>query len=181
MIDTLHASLEPARTLQPWRRFELEPRGYVLATLHRPALVDNPELLTRMITALDHVAETLPVIFPMHPRTRKNLTAEPARVRVTEPLSYRPFLGLEAESAAVITDSAGVQEETTVLGVHCFTLREVTERPETLDGTNRLLGLDPDALRQVPSLLGEPTPGHVPELWDGHAGERAADAIEGAL
>jgi UDP-N-acetylglucosamine 2-epimerase (non-hydrolysing) len=180
MIDTLQASEQPARALEPWRMFGLEPGEYVLATLHRPALVDNPELLTRMIAALDHVAETWPVLFPMHPRTRKNLHTEPARVRVVEPLSYRTFLGLEAEAAAVITDSGGVQEETTVLGVPCFTLRAVTERPETLEGTNRLLGLDPDTLRDVPRLLDEPTPGHIPDRWDGHAGERAADVIEGS-
>ena len=178
MIDTLQSSKDAALALEPWRMLGLDPRAYVLVTLHRPALVDDPELLTRMITALDHVAETWPVLFPMHPRTRKNLQIEPARTKVTEPLSYRTFLGLEAEAAAVITDSGGVQEETTVLGVPCFTLREVTERPETLEGTNRLLGLDPDALRDVPRLLEEPTPGRIPEQWDGQAGERAADAIE---
>ncbi|MFL5969048.1 MAG: non-hydrolyzing UDP-N-acetylglucosamine 2-epimerase [Gaiellaceae bacterium] len=181
MIDTLRASEHAARALEPWREFGLEPHEYALVTLHRPALVDDPELLARMIAALDQVAEALPVLFPMHPRTRKNLTTVPARVQVTDPLSYRPFLGLEAEAAAVITDSAGVQEETTVLGVPCFTLRKVTERPETLDGTNRLLGLDPDALRHVPSLLETPTPGNIPPLWDGRAGERAADAIEAAV
>ncbi len=181
MIDTLRASEEAARALEPWREFNLEPRAYILVTLHRPALVDNPELLARAIAALDQVAEDIPVIFPMHPRTRKNLTREPDRVRVVEPLSYRPFLGLEAEAGAVITDSAGVQEETTVLGIPCFTLRKVTERPETLDGTNRLLGLDPDALREVTSLLDTPLPGAIPPLWDGHAGERAAAEIEGAL
>jgi UDP-N-acetylglucosamine 2-epimerase (non-hydrolysing) len=180
MIDTLRSNEDAARALEPWRMLELEQGAYVLATLHRPALVDDPELLARMIAALDHVAETWPVLFPMHPRTRKNLRIEPARARVTEPLSYRTFLGLEAEAAAVITDSGGVQEETTVLGVPCFTLREVTERPETLEGTNRLLGLDPDALRDVPRLLEEPTPGRIPAQWDGHAGERAADVIESA-
>ncbi|MFL5945084.1 MAG: non-hydrolyzing UDP-N-acetylglucosamine 2-epimerase [Gaiellaceae bacterium] len=181
MIDTLRSNLDTARALEPWRAFGLERHGYVLATLHRPALVDDADLLQEMFLALDDVAETCPVIFPMHPRTRKNLRTEPLRVQLTEPLSYRPFLGLEADARAVITDSAGVQEETTVLGVQCFTLRNVTERPETLAGTNRLLGLDPGALRSVPSLLDEQTPGQIPELWDGRAGGRAAEAIEAVL
>jgi UDP-N-acetylglucosamine 2-epimerase (non-hydrolysing) len=181
MIDTLLANVDAARALATWQGFDVEPGGYILVTLHRPALVDVPELLTKAIAALDDVAQTMPVIFPVHPRTRKNLETEPTRVLLTEPLSYRPFLSLEADAAAVITDSAGVQEETTVLGVPCFTLRKVTERPETLDGTNTLLGLEPDAMREVPALLNRPTSGEIPEFWDGRAGERAADEVERVL
>jgi UDP-N-acetylglucosamine 2-epimerase (non-hydrolysing) len=181
MIDTLRANEDVARALETWREFGVEPKGYVLVTLHRPSLVDVPELLDRTLAALDEVAETLPVIFPVHPRTRKNLTTNVARVRLHDPLPYRQFLSLEAEAAAVVTDSGGIQEETTVLGVPCFTLRANTERPETLSGTNTLLGLDPEALRELPALLGRPTRGEVPPLWDGRAGERAADEVERVL
>jgi UDP-N-acetylglucosamine 2-epimerase (non-hydrolysing) len=178
MIDTLRASEEAALALEAWREFGAEPGGYVLVTLHRPRLVDDPDLLGRTIAALDHVAESLPVIFPVHPRTRRNLDGS-TRVLLTEPLPYRQFLSLEAKAAAVVTDSGGIQEETTVLRVPCFTLRENTERPITIElGTNTLLGLEPERLRDLPTLLADPKPGQIPPLWDGRAGERAAEAIE---
>jgi UDP-N-acetylglucosamine 2-epimerase (non-hydrolysing) len=184
MIDTLLDSLESARKLAAWREFD--PGSYVLVTLHRPALVDVPDLLGRTLDALAEVARTLPVIFPVHPRTHSMLEAaglQPGRnVVLTPPLPYRTFLSLEAEAAAVITDSGGVQEETTALGVPCFTLRANTERPVTVTlGTNTLLGLDPDALRQLPSLLEDRRPSRIPPLWDGRAGERTADAVERLL
>jgi UDP-N-acetylglucosamine 2-epimerase (non-hydrolysing) len=178
MIDTLRASVGAALELEAWREFGLEPGRYVLVTLHRPRLVDDPDLLARTIAALDHVAESLPVIFPVHPRTRKNLDGS-TRVLLTEPLPYRQFLSLEAKAAAVVTDSGGIQEETTVLRIPCFTLRENTERPITIElGTNTLLGLEPERLRELPTLLAEPKDGQIPPLWDGHAGERAAEEIE---
>jgi UDP-N-acetylglucosamine 2-epimerase (non-hydrolysing) len=178
MIDTLRASEGAALELEAWREFGLEPGRYVLVTLHRPRLVDDPDLLARTIAALDHVAESLPVIFPVHPRTRKNLDGS-TRVLLTEPLPYRQFLSLEAKAAAVVTDSGGIQEETTVLRIPCFTLRENTERPITIElGTNTLLGLEPERLRELPTLLAEPKHGQIPPLWDGHAGERAAEEIE---
>jgi UDP-N-acetylglucosamine 2-epimerase (non-hydrolysing) len=178
MIDTLRASEGAALELEAWREFGLEPGRYVLVTLHRPRLVDDPDLLARTIAALDHVAESLPVIFPVHPRTRKNLDGS-TRVLLTEPLPYRQFLSLEAKAAAVVTDSGGIQEETTVLRIPCFTLRENTERPITIElGTNMLLGLEPERLRELPTLLAEPKDGQIPPLWDGHAGERAAEEIE---
>jgi UDP-N-acetylglucosamine 2-epimerase (non-hydrolysing) len=178
MIDTLRASEGAALELEAWREFGLEPGEYVLVTLHRPRLVDDPDLLARTIAALDDVAESLPVIFPVHPRTRKNLDGS-TRVVMTKPLPYRQFLSLEAKAAAVVTDSGGIQEETTVLRVPCFTLRENTERPITIElGTNTLLGLEPERLRELPTLLAEPKQGQIPPLWDGHAGERAADEIE---
>jgi UDP-N-acetylglucosamine 2-epimerase (non-hydrolysing) len=178
MIDTLRANEDAALELEAWREFGLEPGGYVLVTLHRPRLVDDPDLLARTIAALDNVAESLPVIFPVHPRTRKNLDGS-TRVLLTEPLPYRQFLSLEAQAAAVVTDSGGIQEETTVLRVPCFTLRENTERPITIElGTNTLLGLEPERLRELPTLLAEPKHGQIPPLWDGHAGERAAEEIE---
>jgi UDP-N-acetylglucosamine 2-epimerase (non-hydrolysing) len=174
MIDTLLANLDAARSLE----LEVEPRSYLLVTLHRPSLVDDRDALAETIGALDEIAQTRPVIFPVHPRTKKNL-GDVGRVVLTEPLPYLRFLSLEAQAAAVVTDSGGIQEETTVLGVPCFTLRANTERPETLEGTNRLITRR--QLRDVPRLLDEPTPGRVPELWDGHAGQRAAEAIEGLL
>jgi UDP-N-acetylglucosamine 2-epimerase (non-hydrolysing) len=178
MIDTLRANEGAALELEAWREFGLEPGQYVLVTLHRPRLVDDPDLLARTIAALDHVAESLPVIFPVHPRTRKNLDGS-TRVLLTEPLPYRQFLSLEAKAAAVVTDSGGIQEETTVLRIPCFTLRENTERPITIElGTNTLLGLEPERLRELPALLAEPKHGQIPPLWDGHAGERAAEEIE---
>jgi UDP-N-acetylglucosamine 2-epimerase (non-hydrolysing) len=181
MIDTLRANEDAAIELEVWREFGLEPGRYVLVTLHRPSLVDVPELLARTIAALDDLAETLPVIFPVHPRTRQNLEGS-TRVLLTEPLPYRRFLSLEAKAAAVVTDSGGIQEETTVLRIPCFTLRDNTERPITIElGTNTLLGLEPERLRELPALLAKPKHGQIPPLWDGQAGGRAADAIEGLL
>jgi UDP-N-acetylglucosamine 2-epimerase (non-hydrolysing) len=181
MIDTLLANVDAARALESWREFDLTPGEFVLVTLHRPSLVDVPDLLGQTMAALKHVAETVPVIFPVHPRTRKNLGTGGGGVLLTEPLPYRQFLSLEAEAAAVVTDSGGIQEETTVLGVPCFTLRDNTERPETLQGTNTLLGLEPDALREIAALLEHPKEGAIPPLWDGRAGERAADEVERRL
>jgi UDP-N-acetylglucosamine 2-epimerase (non-hydrolysing) len=178
MIDTLLANVDAARALETWRELGVEPGGFVLVTLHRPALVDDSQLLARAVAALDKVAETLPVVFPVHPRTKKNL-GNVAHILLTDPLPYRQFLSLEAEAAGVVTDSGGIPEETTVLGVPCFTLRKNTERPETLDGTNRLIQIDD--LPDIPALLEEPTPGQIPELWDGAAGKRAATEIEQAL
>jgi UDP-N-acetylglucosamine 2-epimerase (non-hydrolysing) len=183
MIDTLKANEEEARGLEAWRQYGLEPQNYLLITLHRPNLVDVPELLGRTIQALNDLAIDVPIIFPMHPRTRKmldQLGVEP-RFAAVPPLPYRSFLSLEADAAAVITDSGGIQEETTVLGVPCFTLRDNTERPETLDGTNTLLKFEPESLRDIPSLLAAPKRGEIPELWDGHAGERAAEAVQQIL
>jgi len=178
MIDTLRANEDAALALEAWREFGLEPGGYVLVTLHRPRLVDDADLLARTIAALDDVAESLPVIFPVHPRTRRNLDGS-TRILLTEPLPYRQFLSLEAKAAAVVTDSGGIQEETTVLRIPCFTLRQNTERPITIElGTNTLLGLEPERLRELPALLAEPKHGQIPPLWDGHAGERAAEEIE---
>jgi UDP-N-acetylglucosamine 2-epimerase (non-hydrolysing) len=186
MIDTLRANEDAARGLAAWREFGVEPRAYVLVTLHRPSLVDEPELLGRTLAALDEIADSLPVVFPVHPRTQRTIESEglDARtaVKLTRPLSYRSFLSLEAEAAGVITDSGGIQEETTALGVPCFTLRKNTERPVTVTlGTNTVLGLEPEALAEVPALLARPKRGEIPPLWDGRAGERAADAVERLL
>jgi UDP-N-acetylglucosamine 2-epimerase (non-hydrolysing) len=187
MIDSLLECLETARRLEAWRDLGLERGGYLLVTLHRPTLVDSRELLTKTLAALEIVSGTIPVVFPMHPRTRTRLEEYslelPSGILATPPLPYHAFVSLEADAAAVVTDSGGVQEETTALGVRCFTLRENTERPVTVtQGTNVLLGLDPGRLRELPELLRSPsTPVRQPPLWDGHAGARAAEAIERLL
>jgi UDP-N-acetylglucosamine 2-epimerase (non-hydrolysing) len=182
MIDTLLANVDGARDLAAWETYGLARAGYALVTLHRPALVDDPELLARTVDALSAVSEELPVLFPAHPRTTaalERLGLSPKGLRLTPPLPYREFLSLEVGAAAVVTDSGGLQEETTALGIPCFTLRDNTERPVTIElGTNTLLGLAPERLREVPALLRAAAEGGVPPLWDGRAGERAAEAIE---
>lgn len=186
MIDTLLRTVDRARELRAWDEHGLEEGEYLLVTLHRPALVDDPELLTVTFAALEAVAVALPVVFPVHPRTRQRLAdldVTPSdRLRLTPPLPYGEFLSLEAGARAVLTDSGGVQEETTALGVRCFTLRDNTERPVTVThGTNVVLGLQPERIREIVSLLEDPVPGGIPPLWDGRAGERAAAEIERSL
>jgi UDP-N-acetylglucosamine 2-epimerase (non-hydrolysing) len=186
MIDSLFSNLAAAQWLAAWRDYDLQRGRYVLVTLHRPALVDSAELLEETITALGLVARTFPVVFPMHPRTCARMEAAgietPFGVHITPPLSYTVFLSLELGAAAVVTDSGGVQEETTALGVPCFTLRDNTERPVTVtDGTNVVLGLDPRRLIEVPHRLRGPRVAARPPLWDGAAGQRAAVEIERVL
>lgn len=181
MIDTLHAIRPRFEQSDVHARLGLEPGSYCLVTLHRPALVDGP-LLPRTLAALARLAATMPVVFPMHPRTRARLDgALPGApgLTITGPIGYIDFLALELRAGCVLTDSGGVQEETTALGVPCFTLRANTERPVTIaHGTNRLLGLEPEAIDRIPALLAEagPAPG-LPEGWDGHAAERLADVL----
>jgi UDP-N-acetylglucosamine 2-epimerase (non-hydrolysing) len=185
MIDSLVVMRPRAERSMVHTMLGLPPRGYLLVTLHRPALVDGP-LLPAALAELERLSERMPVVFPMHPRTRAcagdHANGTPA-LHLIEPLGYVDFLALTMGAAAVVTDSGGIQEETTYLGVPCFTLRDNTERPVTLtQGTNRLLGLRIDALRSVPDLIC-PTPnGHGPPAgWDGHAGERVAGVLGEAL
>jgi UDP-N-acetylglucosamine 2-epimerase (non-hydrolysing) len=185
MIDTLVAMREHLDSAAARRAHELRERDYVVVTLHRPALVDGP-LLADAIAALARVAATLPVVFPVHPRTRAAIEAlgldVPSGLRLLEPLGYVDFLSLVASAAGVLTDSGGIQEETTYLGVPCFTLRDNTERPVTVElGTNVLLGLDPRRIDEVPQLIEAATtrPAQVPPLWDGHAARRIVDVLSG--
>jgi UDP-N-acetylglucosamine 2-epimerase (non-hydrolysing) len=183
MVDALVMCEERFRDRRAARARGLEPRGYVLVTLHRPALVDGP-LLARTIDELAALSGRYPVVFPVHPRTRARLDAgsiaAPGLV-LLEPLGYLDFLSLTADAGAVLTDSGGVQEETSYLGVPCFTLRDATERPVTVRlGTNTVLGLDPARIAEV-DLPEHPPP--IPAIpgWDGRAAERAATVLAGAL
>jgi UDP-N-acetylglucosamine 2-epimerase (non-hydrolysing) len=184
MIDTLvrlRPRLERSNVRQ---RLGVEPRDYVLVTLHRPSLVDGP-LLGKALSSLAALSELLPVVFPVHPRTRRRIVDPPSaeRLMLVEPVGYLDFLALQAGAAAVVTDSGGVQEETTFLRVPCFTLRERTERPVTVShGTNRLLGLDVDRVVEIPELLRKiSTPLAAPEGWDGRAAGRIAALLLPAL
>jgi UDP-N-acetylglucosamine 2-epimerase (non-hydrolysing) len=179
MIDSLFEHLEEAKARSPWDRFRLEPNAYGLVTLHRPALVDDRERLEQTMAALEELAQTMPLLFPVHPRTAAQLRSRPqGAVRLTEPLGYHDFLGLEDCARFVLTDSGGVQEETSALGVPCFTLRDTTERPITVElGTNTVLGVSPERIAEIPRLLEHAQTSQPIPFWDGRAGERAAAAI----
>ena len=192
MIDSLLTHVEAARRRGALARFAVERRGFALATLHRPSNVDDPARLVRLVEVLSRIGARLPVVFPVHPRTRARMEAAEIPLSelsargllISEPLGYLDFLQLEDAARLCITDSGGVQEETTALGVPCLTVRDNTERPITItDGTNKLVGSNPEVLpAEVEAVLaGQGRQGRVPELWDGKAGERAADAIRSFL
>jgi UDP-N-acetylglucosamine 2-epimerase (non-hydrolysing) len=181
MIDTLVAMRQRIEQLAVASAHGLERGEYLVVTLHRPALVDGP-LLGDALDALADAAGEMPIVFPAHPRTRaaiESLGGEPDGVRLLEPLGYLEFLGLLMDAGAALTDSGGIQEEATFLGVPCFTLRDNTERPVTIEmGTNTLLGLDPARIRAVPRLSrAARAEGAVPPGWDGRAAVRIADVI----
>ena len=188
MIDTLLRHRERARQRGGVDRFGVAAGGYALLTLHRPSNVDDPEVLRRILDALEVVADRIPVVFPVHPRTQAALersgldarVASLAGVRRLEPLGYLDFLALMSDSMVVLTDSGGIQEETTVLGVPCLTLRENTERPATIDeGTNTLVGSDPGRIVSAFEAItkGEGKRGRTPALWDGQAARRIAGVL----
>jgi UDP-N-acetylglucosamine 2-epimerase (non-hydrolysing) len=187
MIDSLLEVAPRAREARPWEAYGPSAGAYGLVTLHRPALVDEPELLGDAMGALAELAEEIPLVFPVHPRTRERLAAHGLKasgkgLHLTDPLGYVEFVGLEAGARFVLTDSGGIQEETSALGVPCFTLRDSTERPVTLElGTNTLLGLDPAAIAEIPRHLLSPRVADEIPLWDGHAGERAAAVLAAFL
>ncbi len=185
MIDTLVHLWPAVECSDAPKRLCLKPKGYGLVTLHRPSNVDEPAMLRQLTEALAQIAADLPLIFPLHPRTRQKLTTlslpmDNPRLRFVDPLGYLDFLALQRDAAVVITDSGGVQEETTYLGVPCLTVRENTERPVTVTlGTNTLVGRDMDRLRLETqrSLGGAMRQSHIAPLWDGKASERIADVI----
>jgi UDP-N-acetylglucosamine 2-epimerase (non-hydrolysing) len=187
MIDTLLTHRGRARELDVPQRYGLSPRGYGLLTLHRPSNVDDSTVFERLIEGVGTIARELPIIFPVHPRTRpvveRSVAAarlvEEGRLRLVDPLGYLEFLGLMDGARVVLTDSGGVQEETTILGVSCLTLRENTERPVTIsNGTNRLVGTDPGRIVGAWRSLSASSPMPMtPPLWDGRAAERIVEVL----
>ena len=190
MIDTLLRNRERASQSAILSTLGLQPKGYAAVTLHRPSNVDCAETFGGILTALDDVCADMPVVFPMHPRTRNNMAkmglAERVeamdQLKLIEPLGYLDFLKLMSEAAIVLTDSGGIQEETTILQVPCLTLRENTERPVTItQGTNRMTGSDPnEILTAYRAVRADPPTGRTPELWDGKAAERIVDCLVGS-
>jgi UDP-N-acetylglucosamine 2-epimerase (non-hydrolysing) len=184
MIDTLLACRELSGRSAILDDLGLAGRDYGVLTLHRPANVDDPAVLAGLLGAIGQVQRELPVVFPVHPRTRRvlegsDLAAMP-RLILTEPLGYLDFMRLLAGARLVLTDSGGIQEETTVLGIPCLTLRNNTERPITVEqGTNRLVGLDPQTIvAAARAVLAEPPRDRrVPDLWDGRAAGRVVDIL----
>jgi UDP-N-acetylglucosamine 2-epimerase (non-hydrolysing) len=192
MIDALHQFLPMAQQSRIGHELGLIDghgfRPFAVLTLHRPSSVDSPVTLRRLLQAIEEIAAEIPVVFPVHPRTQQRLAALNASVhpefRIINPVGYIDFLCLLSRARLVLTDSGGIQEETTALGVPCLTLRENTERPVTIrEGTNQLVGHDPamivSAAQQI--LAGNAKPGRVPALWDGHAAERIVEILLGEI
>jgi UDP-N-acetylglucosamine 2-epimerase (non-hydrolysing) len=193
MIDTLVRLLPVA--MERWQNNRLVLDGltvdqghYALVTLHRPSNVDEPGMLAEIMTALEDISRDVPIIFPVHPRTRQhlnnlnllNLKSARQNMKISDPIGYLDFLALQRHAVLVITDSGGIQEETTYLNVPCLTVRENTERPITVTlGTNTLVGRDMERLRLETQriLRGQGRKGQVPPLWDGHAAERIAGLL----
>lgn len=186
MIDTLLAHREKARGLDAPGRIGLKG-PYGLMTLHRPSNVDDASTFDRMMSAIAVIAGDVPLIFPVHPRTQPSIMksavtrelVERGRLRLLDPLGYLEFIGLMESSSVVLTDSGGIQEETTILGVPCLTLRDNTERPVTItSGTNRLAGTSPQTILAAwASLNGKAVAPRVPPLWDGRAAERIVETL----
>ena len=196
MIDTLLTHLDKAKGLDVWHRFGATRGNYVAMTMHRPANVDEREVLSRILEALQIIAETLPIIFPIHPRTARMLRSFSLQDQVRplaesrnainsgiwscEPLGYLDFLNLYMNARFVLTDSGGLQEETTVLGIPCLTMRPNTERPITVaSGTNVVVGNNPERILKSANdvLSGNFKKGQIPPKWDGKAGERIVDIL----
>ena len=188
MIDTLLTHLKRAKERPTLKRFGLNAGAYGLVTLHRPSNVDDPRTLESVLETLEWIQERVPLLLPLHPRTRHRLeefsllgkaTALP-NLELADPMGYLDFLALTASAKLVLTDSGGLQEETTALGIPCLTLRDTTERPVTVSvGTNIIVGSDPDAIREnVEKILaGRTKLGTIPDLWDGRASERVAEVL----
>jgi UDP-N-acetylglucosamine 2-epimerase (non-hydrolysing) len=187
MIDTLLANMERLRAPGFVQELGLQPGNFFVTTLHRPANVDSAGGFARLLQAIGDGARGLPVVFPVHPRTAKTLRelpGFPANIALVDPQPYLEFNWLVKHAKAVITDSGGITEETTVMGVPCLTLRDNTERPETVDiGTNELIGTDPAKLQPALDRLfaGEWKRGSIPPLWDGRTGERIVAELERLL
>jgi UDP-N-acetylglucosamine 2-epimerase (non-hydrolysing) len=183
MIDTLLKNRANFKKPAIWDSLRLKEGGYIVMTLHRPANVDEEAKLKDLIEEIINNSDGLPLVFPVHPRTAKileHLDIKDERLHTIEPLGYLEFNYLVERAKAVITDSGGITEETTVMGVPCMTLRDNTERPETITtGTNELLGTHPKAIKPAMEKLfaGEWKKGAIPELWDGKTGERIVECL----
>lgn len=183
MIDTLLANMKYLKAPAIWNEIELEPKEYFVLTMHRPANVDISGSLEEMLKAVCDGSQGLPVIFPVHPRTEKTLQSLhslPGNLFFVEPQPYLEFNYLVKHAKAVITDSGGITEEATVMGVPCFTLRDTTERPETISiGTNELIGTKPSSLKHAFEKLfaGKWKSGGIPDKWDGKSGERIVEIL----
>ena len=184
MIDTLLATRALCERSTILDDLGVAGRPYAVLTLHRPANVDDPRVFSGLMGAVERLQRELPIVFPVHPRTRKALDGSAAAglpgLRLADPLGYLDFMKLLGDARLVLTDSGGIQEETTVLGVPCLTLRNNTERPVTVDqGTNVLVGLDPSRIVEagLDALSAPVRPGRVPELWDGRAASRIVDTL----
>lgn len=188
MIDTLLHNLNKASQSKILQNLDLKARRYALLTMHRPSNVDDPQILERLAGALTTINQDIPVVFPMHPRTRrnlkhpalKNLSDQLSRLKLIEPLGYLDFLSLMKNAKFVLTDSGGIQEETTVLGIPCLTLRENTERPITVtQGTNVLVGSDPKKILSEAKKIvaGRLKKGRRPKYWDGKSAQRIVETL----
>jgi UDP-N-acetylglucosamine 2-epimerase (non-hydrolysing) len=179
MADCLLTNLDRARQRPILDDLGLEPGGYAMVTLHRPSNVDDPASLTALIGVLEEIATTLPLVWPVHPRVTLPVELS-GSIRAIEPLGYLDAIALQASATMILTDSGGMQEESTVLGVPCITLRTTTERPITVtDGTNQLVGTTPAAIRAaVARVLAGEIPVRRPDLWDGLAASRVVDALD---
>ncbi|APQ18021.1 non-hydrolyzing UDP-N-acetylglucosamine 2-epimerase [Maribacter hydrothermalis] len=183
MIDTLMKQRPRFNKPEIWDELQLKEKEYMVMTLHRPANVDQEEQIKSLMDEIIAHSKEVPLIFPVHPRTAKilnSLQISHPRLHMVEPLGYLEFNYLVEKSKAVITDSGGITEETTVMGIPCMTLRDNTERPETItEGTNELLGTDPKAIEPAMKLLfsGNWKTGSIPHLWDGNTATRIVDEI----
>jgi UDP-N-acetylglucosamine 2-epimerase (non-hydrolysing) len=187
MIDTLMKQRPRFQKSEIWDELKLKEKEYMVMTLHRPANVDQEEQIKSLMNEIIEHSKDVPLIFPVHPRTAKilkNLNINHPRLHMVEPLGYLEFNYLVEKSMAVITDSGGITEETTVMGIPCMTLRDNTERPETIaEGTNELLGTDPKAIEPAMKKLfnGEWKTGSIPYLWDGNTAVRIVDILINSL
>jgi len=186
MVDSLRRHEQHALQQRPWEQFGVDAGVYALLTLHRPSNVDDDSRLTDLLRLASRIAERIPVLFPVHPRTREKIVGRqlPPALCLLEPQPYITFLGLMARAKVVLTDSGGIQEETTAFQVPCLTLRKNTERPSTVElGTNELVGDDLDRAERIVEQIvsGDWKKGVVPPLWDGHAAVRLVDSIESFL
>ncbi len=188
MIDSLVANLEVASHSKILERLSLEPESYITMTMHRPANVDSEDKLKELFKSITEISREIPIVFPCHPRTKKRLedfgiknNDDSHSLKIIEPLGYLDFLKLQSQSKCVLTDSGGVQEETTFLQIPCITMRENTERPSTVDiGSNLVVGVDPQVIQDATlnSVRGNEKTGAIPKLWDGRTAERIVDVIK---